>query len=40
VGSWLRYVICAAAVLIVVVSMIISKRRPIAVGEEQINVPV
>ena len=40
VGSWLRYVICAVAVLIVVVSMVISKRRPIAVGEEQINVPV
>ena len=38
VGSWLRYVICAVAVLIVVVSMVISKRRPIAVGEEQINV--
>ena len=40
VGSWLRYVICAVAVLIVVVSMVVSKRRPIAVGEEQINVPV
>jgi len=38
VGSWLRYVICAVAVLIVVVSMVVSKRRPIAVGEEQINV--
>ena len=33
-NSWLRYAIAAAAVLIVVGSIVISKRRPISVGND------
>ena len=35
----LRWAIALGAVLIIVISVVISKRRPIAVGEEQINAP-
>jgi len=35
----MRWAIAIGATLIIVVSVIISKRRPVAVGEEQVNAP-
>jgi K(+)-stimulated pyrophosphate-energized sodium pump len=35
----LRWAIAIGATLIIVVSVVVSKRRPIAVGEEQVNAP-